>query len=139
MLRGGSRQNLLVDGDMEGSGTAAWTPGNAAVLTKDTTNPRVGTQCLRIAYNGTSNPLASNSMGALVAGRRYRLTGWMRGDGTVLPGIYCGSWLLFGTNSTSWQLITVSILGVASSIGFFMWGSSGFVEYDDLRLIAIGG
>jgi hypothetical protein len=50
--------HLLTDGDMEAPTPAAWTAGNGAILTKEPGSPSgIGTQVLKIAYNGVVNPV----------------------------------------------------------------------------------
>lgn len=122
------------DWDMEDSGTSAWTAGNSATLTKETTDPFRGTQVLRIAYNGVNDPFARQD--TITNGEKYRVTGWARSDGTSFPNFGQGVSLWVGTQSTDWQRIDVTFTGTAS--GFFyiraIIGGAGYAEFDDLRV-----
>ena len=125
---------LLTDGDMETAGVAAWTAGNNAVLTKQTTSPYAGTQCLRIAYDGTGTPTARQTI--LTDGRRYKITGWGRGDGTYKPTVYVGSGKIGwqGTAANTWQYFDVEF--VAEAVGYQVRlassaSAAGYSEFDD--------
>ncbi|MFZ5365433.1 MAG: hypothetical protein ACOZBH_04540 [Patescibacteria group bacterium] len=125
-------KNLLVDGNMEASGTTAWTSSSGAVITKQTTNPYSGTQCIRIATSG----YAYNSF-AITVGQTYRLQGRARSDGTSTPVIgQGGNTLWTGTTSTAWQPINVSFTasGLTSFRLYANPGGGTYSEYDDLTL-----
>jgi hypothetical protein len=95
------RNELLVDGSMELSGVASWTVGNSATLTKQG-SAYSGDQCLRVAYNGTANPYAYQTV--LTSGYWYRVKGYTRSDGTALPRVRnAGTTLWTGTVDTEWQ------------------------------------
>lgn len=129
---------LLADGDMETSGVGAWTAGNNATLTKDTTSPYEGSQCLRIAYNGTTTPYAYQSV--LTAGKTYKISGRARGDGTYYPFLDASGAPQFwtGTTSTSWQsfdeifTVTAAVISLATNAS-----GTGYVEFDDIKIIEI--
>ena len=120
------------DGDMETAGVADWVADNSSVLTKETTNPRDGTQVMRITYGGTNSPAAYQAVGSV--GVTYRATGWARGDGTGVPVFKAYSTVWTGTNSASWQYFDITytqdtnnriVLGAVLSV-------AGYVEFDDI-------
>ena len=124
---------IITDGDMEMSGTTNYTAGNNADLSK-VTSSHGGKYALRVAYNGTDNPIAIPTA-VPQEGKRYHLTGWARGDGSVYPVIKNGNttnaWT--GTTSNTWQRIDIIYTqGVGNYYYFRMIGSSGYVEFDDM-------
>lgn len=109
-----------------------WTAANSALLTKETTSPHGGSQCLRVAYTSVNNPYAFQSVQTI--GRSYTVTGWARGDGgSVYPQVYSGGALLWtGTTSNTWQSFSVDYLAGNAQIRFFAIASaSGYAEFDD--------
>jgi len=129
---------LLTDGDMEASGTTAWTAMNNATLTKETGDPHGGTYSLKVAYNDTANPYARQSI--LTADKTYRLTGWAKGDGTKAPWLRCSSILWTGTTSTDWQYFdtTFTAENVILDLGSYLDGAGQYVEFDDVSVFEIG-
>lgn len=128
---------LLVDGDMEAVDTNAWTPENSPTLTKETTDPHSGLRCLRVSYNGVTNPGAYQDV--LTVGKTYRMVGYARSDGTAPPYVLFGSKLVFtGTDSTAWQAIDVtdSPTGVGWVRIRAQW-NAGYVEFDDLLVYEV--
>jgi hypothetical protein len=135
-----NESNLLEDGDMEASGVTAWSANNDAILEKNLI-PYDGLQCLRITYNGTSNPNASQSI--LVIGKSYKITGYARGDGSSSPRVYTqtpGSTQIWaGTTSVSWQYFEETFTTTNSDLSLWCNASgSGFVEFDDVTVAPIG-
>ncbi len=130
-------EDVIIDGDMEAAGTAAWTDVNSAVLSKQTTNPHSGTQVLRIAYGGTPIPIAMQIV--LTAGRIYRVVGWARGDGTWVPLVAysaLGTLAWSGTPSIEWQFVDSTFY--ATDTLFFLMSnasSAGYVEFDDVQVL----
>jgi len=128
---------LLADGDMEAVGVGDWSAGLSATLTKETTDPYEGAQCLRVAYNGTANPYAYQSI--LTAGERYRITGAARGDGVVAPRIISGSNLdetLLA--STDWQLFSFTWVADNAVLGLrIVAAAAGYAEFDDVSVVQI--
>ena len=121
-----NHKNLLIDGNMESDGTGSYSAGNAATLSKET----VGTdQVLRVAYNGSSNPYARQTI--LTSGRTYNVIGSARGDGSKFPVLQCGGsnkWV--GTNSTSFQDFDVTFTATATDISLYcVGGSARYTEY----------
>lgn len=125
---------LLADGDMEAAGTAAWTAGGSAALTKETTTPRSGSRCLRVTYNGTNLPYAYQAI--CTVGNVYRITGWARGDGTWAPRFNSGANLsLTGTTSTNWQYFEATWLADGTNVLCrAMATGAGYCEFDDVRI-----
>lgn len=131
--------NLITDGDMETSGVGLWVVGNAATLTKQTTNPHGGSQVLRVARNGTNNPQAQKN-GVLTADKVYRISGYMRSDGSATPLVAINAGTnISGTTSTDWQ--PFDFIGVAPAAGsgivyFRATTSTGtqYVEFDNITI-----
>lgn len=122
---------LLTDGDMETSGVAAWTAVNFATLSKETALPHSGTQALRITSSGAVNPSAYSGS-VLTVGKRYRIMGWARGDGTRIPEIV-NFWT--GTSSASWQYFDFVFTADNVALRLKHNSSSGYVEFDDIVLV----
>lgn len=129
------RNNLLVDGDMEATGVTAWTVGNNATLTKETSDYSGSTKCLRVTYNATSNPRAGQVV--MTAGQRYRVTGVARGDGTRAVRIYDSAVALWaGSASASWQAIDVTFTAGSTTIWLYVPATgAGYGEFDAMRLV----
>lgn len=130
----------FVDWDMEESGVTNWTAGNNATLSKQTGTPHEGTQILRVAYNGTSDPYGYQNCTKLY--NEYTITGWARGDGTAYPQIRIGTINVWtGTTSTSWQEINITVLvGQSAShdttirlVAVTSTGST-YCEFDDFEI-----
>ncbi|HWA51560.1 MAG TPA: DUF2341 domain-containing protein [Patescibacteria group bacterium] len=126
---------LLTDGNMETSGTAAWTAGFSATLSKQTNNPHSGALVLRVASNGSLQGYAGQNI--LTVGNVYRIYGYARSDGTAIPKIagnsvtYWGS----GTNSTTWQPFDVVLVASSGSLlALQNQTTSGYVEFDDVTV-----
>jgi hypothetical protein len=138
-LNTGIRQGELTqDGDMETSGTGIWVSAQSATLSKQTSSPHGGSQVLRVAYNGVSSPGGYQSI--LSNGRRYRITGYFRGDGTFAPRVlYGGTVGVSGTSSTSWQSfdITISPTGGTNLELRSLATSAGYAEFDDVTVTEI--
>lgn len=126
---------VITDGDMEAADTSAYGAANNAILSKETTTPHGGSKCLRVTYNGTNYPHATQT--CLTVGKRYRITGWARGDGThAAPWVDCGGVTgLFttGTNSNTWQYFDASFTALAAYLRFIHYGAgTGYAEFDDI-------
>ncbi|MDD2786420.1 MAG: hypothetical protein PHS79_06095 [Patescibacteria group bacterium] len=128
----------LADGDMEMSGTSAWTAGAGAVCAKGTTDPKSGRQYLQVSGVAVFNDCRQS---VLTAGKRYRVTGWARGNGVAsVPTIsFGGSNLFVGTASTAWQKIDV--IGVAANQLLRMYYASavGYAEFDEITVTEYKG
>ncbi len=133
-MEAGLGSEEITDSDMEAAGTAAWTVGNSATLTKDATDPHAGTQCLRVAYNSVANPFAYQS--TLVTGRTYYVHGWFRGDGSYAPRFYSdGAIIVNGTSSTSWQEFSLTFVANGATARLYAIGAgAGYAEFDDISV-----
>jgi hypothetical protein len=127
----------LIDGDMETAGVGSWTAGNDAILSKETTNPLVGTQVLRITYDGTNSPSARQIV--LTVGDTYRITGYCRGDGGAgAPRVYEGGVIWTGTNSTDWQYFELTQIATSDRLYLHsIIASAGYVEFDQVSVMEI--
>jgi hypothetical protein len=137
--RGVLGTNLLKDGNMEDTspGIPFWSTGGSATLSKQTTTPRSGLRCLRVARSTVNNPYAHQS--PLVSGLRYRVSGWARSDGFAIPSVVAdGQQLFVGTTSTEWQPFEFFVdVGTASvQIQLFTITSTGteYCEFDEVSV-----
>jgi len=135
-------QQLLVDGDMEESGVSNWGTIIPGILTKQNGGAKDGKQVLRIAFLSSNYPVYTQQI--LTAGKMYRVTGWMRGDGVNgLPRVKLGSSVgvaLLGTTSTAWQRIDFT--GVPGNVHFIVqnWTTlDGYAEFDDVMVTEYTG
>ncbi len=125
-------KQILVDGDMEKVGVGAEWLSVSANLTKESGAAEDGSQVLRVT--GTApNGFAYQSK--LVAGRKYRVKGWVRSDGVAVPSvqIYSGT-VWTGTNAhTNWQRFD-EIFDNPSQVYFKLAldVSGQYVEFDDV-------
>jgi hypothetical protein len=131
---------LLVDGDMEAAGTSAWTAQDAT-LSKETTDPVSGVRYMRVTATvqaGAQFPQCNQTI--LTVGKRYRVTGYTKSDGAMIPRVSSGGTIKWsGTTSTSWQFFDVEfVVAVHGIIGFFFTASdpvgSEFCEWDDISV-----
>jgi hypothetical protein len=121
--KGIGQTNLVVDGSMEDRGIAAWPGASSAIVTKDTTDPRVGLRNLRVARNGVTNPSARQDY-VMIAGQKYFIDGFVRsGGGSALPRVSVGP-------TTAWS-------GSTSTIWTYFSVDDVIAGADDLRLYAI--
>lgn len=129
----------LTDGDMEDAGTGAWTPIRSAVLTKESSSPAIGSQWLKVAYDGIDHPWALQTV--LIPGVKYRVTGWAKGNGsaapeviTINPTFTSVSSIWVGSPGLFWQRFDVVFTCEATevNIGLGFFGSSGSVGFDDV-------
>ena len=131
---------LLTDGDMEATDYSAWTGVANPDLSKQTANPHSGTRLLRIAYIDTAGPRVRQS--PMVAGKRYRIRGYARSDGTAIPRLYSGSGSTYywtGTTSTDWQEFDVEITALLSQINLLTnISTAGYAEFDDVSVTEVG-
>ena len=119
---------LLADGNMDKAGTDDFSSYQNAVLTKET---GITGQCLRITYGGTNNPGALQNV--LTANRRYRVTGYARGDGTGIPRISDGSTKWSGVASNSWQRFDVFFTAQSASLLLISTlAVAGYVEFAEV-------
>jgi len=130
---------LVVDGNMETAGTAAWTAGASATLTKEDNRVLGGEQVLRVARNGVDYPYAKQNI--LTIGKEYRATGWARGDGTCSPGIttessYVKLWQ--GSTSTTWQPFDVTFTSTGTGFRCQNFTTvAGWAEFDNVTVTEV--
>jgi hypothetical protein len=129
---------VVVDGDMETTGTAAYTAGNSATLTKQADRVLGGDQILRVAHNGTADPNAFQNI--LTTGTEYRVTGWARGDGTGYPRLWDSTTTYWqGTTSTTWQHFDVtSAAGNQWLVLTCIIAVAGNCEFDNVTVTEVG-
>jgi hypothetical protein len=124
----------LVDGNMEGADTSAWTAVNSGTLSKETGTPHGGSKVLRVAYNTTAAPGAKQNI--LTPGHCYHVTGWARGDASSSPRVYLGATIPFiGTTSGTWQ--EVNVYGCADAANFTLSAVATvghYSEFDDFAI-----
>ncbi|NIQ92439.1 MAG: hypothetical protein GWN93_27040 [Deltaproteobacteria bacterium] len=127
-----SGDELFNDGDMEASDVSAWTAENSATLTKQTASPYEGSRNLRVAYNGSADPGASQSV--LTPGSWYLLSAWVRMENTSgpVPEIKNGASTIYvGIPYADWYQVYFTF--VASDPKIVLGSdhsSAGYVEYD---------
>ena len=125
-------RSLLVDGNMEAVGYAAWIARGGSTVSKQTGTPHTPTQCLRTTcpggYAGARNTAA-------VIGGTFHYIGYLRGDGagTSIPKVYDGGGVLLatGTNSNAWQLVDTYATAATPYLDLVSMSASGYVEFDD--------
>lgn len=132
----------LVDGDMEASGTAAWSSGNSATVVKSTVNPQEGSQVLAVQDTGTLPAYAYQN--AITIGCEYRLQGWARrrdGLPRITFRIWDGTTSLFsiGGPGSSWVAVDVTFTATSTELRFGYDGlttSTNYADFDDMTLTA---
>ncbi len=131
----------IIDGDMELGGIANYTPLAGVNVTKDSTLPYEGTQCLRLTSTGAGTLGCYQT--CMVMGARYLIVGRYRSDGTATPTMRdrAGLSIAIGAASTSWQYFsgefTATHAGLRPS-GVFT-GAGQWVEFDVLAMIELPG
>lgn len=124
-------ENILVDGDSEAVGIAAWSTSNVT-LSKEVTDPHSGSQLLRLTRNG-GLPLAYQGINTI--GVDYYVTGWARSDGTRRPAISSSTLIWQGTTSTSWQRFYIEYTAVSANLAFRTVSNAvGYVDFDDISV-----
>jgi len=133
-------QQVLVDGDMEKSGTANWTSVQGAVLSKEVGGPGDGDRVLRLTSSSVADPGAYQSN--ISVGSRYRMTGWARTDSS--REVHFGDRLDIDgcaavTVGTDWTFIdcTFTAIYAASRVGFSSSATDQWVEYDNVLITEI--
>ena len=125
---------LLADGDMEAVGVGAWIAGATAVLSKTVVGVHGGTQALEITDSGATTPYAAQVV--LVIGRRYRVTGWAKSDGTTVAKVYDTSDLWVGTNGGTWEKFDIAFVAGATLLRFYSTNSTGdLCWFDDISCV----
>lgn len=129
---------LLLDGNMETSGTATWIPGSHVILSKETGAPHGGSQVIRLTTVAGGNAVGGQLI--LTLGKTYRATGYARSDSasSTTPGIYltAGGAIWIGTTSASWQPFDFTFKP-GSSIFYLFGAGSQYVEFDDVSVTEV--
>jgi len=134
--------DLLTDGDMEAAGTSSWPNVQDAVMTKQTTDPHGGSRLLRVTTSeiGGGNQYPQTGQQVLEYGKWYRVRGYARSDGTMLPRVTGGGpWVWNGTNSTDWQYFDVTFTP-SSNLYVLLFFSvvdpagTEYTEFDDVSV-----
>jgi len=128
----GSALEQLVDGDMEAAGVGDWTAVGGATLTKETGTPHGGTQVLRVADAGFARQTS------LTIGKKYHVTGWVRGDGTSQGRVVVGSVTKFtATTSTVWQEVDFEHTQENDTTIELTLVGATFAEFDDFSILEV--
>lgn len=132
-------KNVLVDGDMKALGTSAWSSGSSAILSKviDTTEGKG--RILRVTKNVTNYPYAYQN--CLEVGKTYRMTGYVRGDGTgSVPKIYDNLTQIFsGTNSANWKRVDIVFTSGSTEVRFRNPMIVGdYVDFANIQISEVG-
>ena len=136
--------SVIADGDMEAVGTADWIGLSGAVLSKEAgaRTGGTGTQFIRATYVASAFYGAQQN-NVLNGGKKYRIRGWCRGDGTNAPIVMRKNpnvTLKTLTNSTTWQEFDFLFEATTStSIGFQTSGAgaAGHVDFDDCSIVEV--
>jgi len=137
-------QQILVDGDMEKSGTANWTPLYSGVLSKEAGAAKDGNWVIRVTVPAASDPTYGVArQSPLTVGKTYHIKGWARGDGNeknpVLGNVSIAS-LWSGTTSTVWQRFDLVFTAEATPVRLGATGladEDGWTEFDDVFVTAL--
>jgi len=126
--------NILLDGDMELPNVVEWTPGQSAVLTKETTDPHGGVRCLRVSALIGDYPFAKQA--AFVVGAKQRIVGYARGDGTSPPRVDVLTTTIWtGTSSAAWQAFDVIVIPASTDLRLVcVTTGTGYAEFDDVGI-----
>jgi hypothetical protein len=132
--------DVIVDGDCEAVGTGSWTAVNSAILSKETTNPWEGSQCLKVLEDGTIEPAARQSVATI--GKKYIVKGRARGGGvgseyprvTLSPKSWTGV-----SGTTEWQKFHLEVPSASSAnVDFAVFSTAGageYCEFDDIEVL----
>jgi len=139
-----ANRQLLVDGDMEKSGTANWTPLYSGVLSKEAGAAKDGNWVIRVTVPAASDPTYGVArQSPLTVGKTYHIKGWARGDGNeknpVLGNVSIAS-LWSGTTSTVWQRFDLVFTAEATPVRLGATGladEDGWTEFDDVFVTAL--
>ena len=133
--------STLADGNMEASGVSSWTVDGSATLTKETSGPHSGTQWLKIYGVGNVTHITGAYQEAITSNNGYRITGWAKSDGSLVPKIYMSRisgidyHIWSGTTSTNWQYFDVYFSRNSGYINFgFNQTTTGYVGFDDITI-----
>lgn len=146
---GDQTTNLVVDGDMEDSGTADWT-ANAVTLSKPTVDPQQAVRNIKAILNGGVTGYFETAATTVQANKRYRAKFYYRTGGTS-PTAYSfrvngGSWQVVSTLSdqASWTYHEVEFVVNSDTTGDIAFhinsgtDASTFIEVDNFEVVPIG-
>ena len=146
---GDQTTNLVVDGDMEDSGTADWT-ANAVTLSKPTVDPQQAVRNIKAILNGGVTGYFETAATTVQSGKRYRAKFYYRTGGTS-PTAYSfringGSWQVVSTLSeqASWTYHEVEFVVNSDTTGDIAFhinsgaDASTFIEVDNFEVFSIG-
>jgi hypothetical protein len=121
----GGEANILIDGDMERTGTANWSALRATLSKVTGMNPKE--QAIRIT-NSEVDITSSAYQTTTEVGKTYRITGWARSvDGLGIPSMWNTVFFWTGTTSTDWQYFDIILL--ASNTSFRLYNKQGGIGY----------
>lgn len=122
----------------------SWPPFNA-IISKQTVSPHAGNQVLRVQYDGTHTGVGAASQSwAFGVGKKYRVTGYARGDGTAHPFMSDGSGFSWwtGTASTAWQkfdIVFSPTINMAINTGCTSLNTGRYCDFDDWQVMEYFG
>jgi hypothetical protein len=124
---------LVTDGDMEAETTVAWQSQSGANLSKQTTDPKVGTRNLRV-QNSPGDSSSQARQDILTAGKTYLTTGFCRAESGASASVLLGTVGVFTTNNTTWTYFDEK--GTANAIFLLLAaGASGkYTEFDQISV-----
>lgn len=126
--------SILNDGDMESAGVTAWALTGSPTVTKDA-SAHSGTQSLKIVLSASAEGVYQT---VLTTGKYYRITGWMKSDGTAYPYIACSITLFLGSLSTDWQYFDFVFPAATTALGFRGSGvATTYVFFDDITVTEV--
>jgi hypothetical protein len=127
--------SMVKNGDFEQSTLNFWSVGAGATLTRDTVNPYQDDASLKVAYNGITDPYATQT--TFTAGDTYRATGCAQSDGVAIPR-YSDSGLATWTGvntTTDWQCFDVVFTAAATVTRLYaLTSSAGSVKWDNIQV-----
>lgn len=136
--------NLIFDPTLDKNNIDNWQAGNSAALSKDSGSYR-GSYCLKVLYNGTSNPYAYNKpydRKRLRKGYRYRVSGYYKTDGSCSAVVKLTNYLdditLSSSGSDTWVNFSTTFVCACSdqilAFGCDAIASGEHVFYDQLSI-----
>lgn len=136
--------NLIFDPTLDKNDLNSWQAGNNATLSKDSGSYR-GSYCLKVLYNGTSNPYAYNKpydRKRLRKGYRYRVSGYYKTDGSCSAVVKLTNYLdditLSSSSSDTWVNFSTTFVCACSdqilAFGCNAIASGEHVFYDQLSI-----
>jgi hypothetical protein len=123
--------------DITGS-VAAWSTVDGNVSKQSGSADGTGSQILRLSY---SSPSYYTYQDVLTVGEKYRVSGYMRGNGIasvrVIDKVSGGSVLCLGNSTIDWQYFDKTFTAVDTGVYFgdSGAGSTRYVEFDNLSVI----